>query len=143
MMKVNPFFVLTVLLLTLVTAVGCSILQEPQAASEPIEAIPLELEATAPPPTEAPPTEVPPTEVPPTEPAATETPPAVEEPEPTDGEEPEPTDGEEPGTTPPTGTGGYLSGGGGAWMWVAVAGGLAVVGLALLGFGARGVLRRR
>jgi predicted lipoprotein with Yx(FWY)xxD motif/polyisoprenoid-binding protein YceI len=86
-MKVNPIFALTVLLLTLVTAVGCSILQEPQAASEPIEAIPLELEATAPPPTEAPPTEVPPTEIP-----ATETPPAVEEPEPTEEPTAEPTE---------------------------------------------------
>ena len=92
-MKVNPVFALTILLLTLVTAVGCSILQEPQAASEPIEAIPLELEATAPPPTEAPPTEVPPTEAPPTEPPPTETPPAVEEPEPTEEPTADPTEG--------------------------------------------------
>jgi predicted lipoprotein with Yx(FWY)xxD motif len=91
-MKVNPVFALTILLLTLVTAVGCSILQEPQAASEPIEAIPLELEATTPPPTEAPPTEVPPTEAPPTEPPPTETPPTVEEPEPTEEPTAEPTE---------------------------------------------------
>ncbi|MFN2143430.1 MAG: YceI family protein [Candidatus Promineifilaceae bacterium] len=88
MLKIRSLFALTALLLILVTAVSCSVLQEPQAASEPIEPIPLQLEETAQPPTEVPPTEAPPTEVPPTEEPATETPPeaeaSTEEPEPAD-----------------------------------------------------------
>jgi predicted lipoprotein with Yx(FWY)xxD motif/polyisoprenoid-binding protein YceI len=82
-MKVNVVFSISILILVLVSAVGCSVLQEPQAASESIEAIPLELEATAPPATEVPPTEAPPTEVSPTEAPTTGTPVKNDEPAPT------------------------------------------------------------
>ena len=61
-MKVKFVIYVGFLILLMTTAVGCGILQEPEAASEPIEAIPLELEAAVPPATEMPPTEVPPTE---------------------------------------------------------------------------------
>lgn len=71
-MRLNRLFVIAVLFLLAATAVGCGILQEPEAASEPIEAIPLELEPTTPP-AEAP-TALPPTEAP----AATEEPAAAE-----------------------------------------------------------------
>ncbi|MFL7838702.1 MAG: YceI family protein [Candidatus Promineifilaceae bacterium] len=90
-MKVKAVFPITVLMLFLTTAVGCSILQEPQAASEPIEAIPLDLEATAEPPTEVRPTEAPPTEVPPTEEPASEMPAETKEPQPTEEPTAEPT----------------------------------------------------
>lgn len=87
-MKVYSVFTFGILILLFAATVGCSVLQEPQAASEPIEAIPLELQETAPSPTEAPPTEVPPTEEPPTQmPStavpATETPVANDDPAPT------------------------------------------------------------
>jgi predicted lipoprotein with Yx(FWY)xxD motif/polyisoprenoid-binding protein YceI len=61
-MKVKHICTLGILILLMGTAVACGVLQEPEAASEPIEAVPLEIEATDPPPTEQPPTEIPPTE---------------------------------------------------------------------------------
>ena len=83
-MTKRVIYMVGVLFLVMATAVACGVLQEPEAASEPIEAVPLELEATSPPPTEAPPTEAPPTEIPPTaapveneEPAPTEEPTAA------------------------------------------------------------------
>ena len=97
-MKVKQIFTIGLMVLVMVTAVGCGILQEPEAASEPINAIPLELEATDPPPTDVPPTAIPPTEVPPTKAAGESEPPTPTTPptsEPT--EEPTP---EESSDTP-------------------------------------------
>ena len=85
-----------VLMLIVMTAVSCSILQEPEEASQPIEAIPLEIEATSPPPTEVPPTEEP-TEEPMEEP--TDEP--IEEPTEEPMEEPTNEPPEEPTAEPP------------------------------------------
>jgi predicted lipoprotein with Yx(FWY)xxD motif/polyisoprenoid-binding protein YceI len=79
-MKARSIFIPIVLLLIFVTAAGCSIVKEPETASEPIEAIPLEIQTTAPP------TEIPDVEEEPTTAPLEEAPEPVEEPtkEPTD-----------------------------------------------------------
>ncbi len=63
-MKKRKFYLTGVLLLFMAMVVGCGVLQEPEAASNPIEAVPLEVETSVPPATEVPPTEIPQTELP-------------------------------------------------------------------------------
>ena len=47
-MKKRNFYFTGALLLFVAMVVGCGVLQEPEAASKPIEAVPLALEATVP-----------------------------------------------------------------------------------------------